>query len=168
MVVWAISLVSNKIECAIEEEVDMEVVKVADENIYPLVIEDGLDNDTPQATESFENVVRNDAKLNVLSLLVIDTHGNEPFKNLRFPDPKLCDIAILVFGIKHGFEPQTIESLNRLRMRNTELIVTLNKSKPHANDKPPPSSASETTKLDKVDDMEAETSDDMEMEKMEA
>ena len=59
-----------------------------------------------------------DANLRVSRLLVIDTPGHESFTNLTSCGSGLRDI---------GLEPQTIESLNLLKMRHTPFVVALNK-----------------------------------------
>ncbi len=65
--------------------------------------------------------------IKVPGLLFIDTPGHHAFASLRKRGSALADIAVLVVDVIEGFQPQTYESLNVLRMLKTPFVVALNK-----------------------------------------
>ena len=66
-------------------------------------------------------------EIQIPGLLVIDTPGHEAFANLRKRGGGVADIAILVIDVLKGFEPQTYESLDILKARETPFLVAANK-----------------------------------------
>jgi translation initiation factor 5B len=66
-------------------------------------------------------------KIQIPGLLVIDTPGHEAFANLRKRGGGAADIAVLVIDVLKGFEAQTHESLEILKVRKTPFLVAVNK-----------------------------------------
>ncbi|MFP3984648.1 MAG: translation initiation factor IF-2 [Candidatus Bathyarchaeia archaeon] len=66
-------------------------------------------------------------KIQIPGLLVIDTPGHEAFANLRKRGGGAADIAVLVVDVLKGFEAQTYESLEILKVRKTPFLVAVNK-----------------------------------------
>jgi len=71
--------------------------------------------------------IRLEERLKVPGVLFIDTPGHEAFVNLRRRGGSIADFAILVIDILRSVEPQTVESLEILRVRKTPFMVAANK-----------------------------------------
>lgn len=66
-------------------------------------------------------------KIEVPGLLFVDTPGHAAFSSLRRRGGSVADIAVLVVDVNEGVMPQTVESLEILRVRRTPFIVAANK-----------------------------------------
>jgi len=66
-------------------------------------------------------------QIRIPGLLVIDTPGHEAFANLRRRGGGVADIAILVIDVLKGFEVQTYECIDILKVRRTPFLVVANK-----------------------------------------
>lgn len=65
--------------------------------------------------------------IDVPGLLFIDTPGHHAFASLRKRGSALADVAVIVVDVMEGFQMQTYESLNILRLLKTPFVVALNK-----------------------------------------
>lgn len=65
--------------------------------------------------------------IDVPGLLFIDTPGHQAFASLRKRGSALADVAVVVVDVMEGFQPQTHESLNVLRLLKTPFVVVLTK-----------------------------------------
>jgi len=65
--------------------------------------------------------------IDIPGLLFIDTPGHQAFASLRKRGSALADVAVVVVDVMEGFQPQTHESLNVLRLLKTPFVVVLNK-----------------------------------------
>ena len=65
--------------------------------------------------------------IEVPGLLFIDTPGHHAFVSLRKRGGALADVAVVVVDVMEGFQPQTYEALNILRLLKTPFVVALNK-----------------------------------------
>jgi len=65
--------------------------------------------------------------IDVPGLLFIDTPGHHAFASLRKRGSALADLAVIVVDVMEGFQVQSYESLNILRLLKTPFVVALNK-----------------------------------------
>jgi len=66
-------------------------------------------------------------EIEIPGLLIVDTPGHEVFTNLRKRGGSVADIAILVIDVLKGFEAQTYECIEILKVRKTPFLVAANK-----------------------------------------
>lgn len=72
-------------------------------------------------------LLKDQTKVQISGLLVIDTPGHEAFANLRKRGGAVADISILVIDALKGFEAQTYECIDILKTRKTPFLVAANK-----------------------------------------
>jgi translation initiation factor 5B len=65
-------------------------------------------------------------EIEIPGLLIVDTPGHEAFANLRRRGGSVADIAILVINVLRGFEAQTYECIDILKVRKTPFLVAAN------------------------------------------
>jgi translation initiation factor 5B len=69
---------------------------------------------------------RTKGEIEIPGLLIVDTPGHEAFANLRRRGGSVADIAILVINVLRGFEAQTYECIEILKVRKTPFLVAAN------------------------------------------
>ncbi len=66
-------------------------------------------------------------ELTIPGLLFIDTPGHEAFTNLRKRGGSIADLAIVIIDINQGIQPQTVESIEILKVNKVPFIIAANK-----------------------------------------
>lgn len=90
------------------------------------------------------------SKLNIDSLLMIDTPGHECFDTIRYVAAMVTDVVILIIDIIKGIEKQTIHIISLLKKHNIPFIICLNKMDRIFGWVKPNSIKSDSTKSDNI------------------